>query len=118
LGAREERSEMALAQRNVSPILQQADKLFAPLVQEGMFKSYDELIKALLLDYIDRQIASYERQVRAFEKRHGMSFEEYTWSLRGKASTAEEDEWMDWEEVLIFWRKWKGIKRQIADVAL
>lgn len=109
---------MAATQWKVSPVLQQADKLFTPLVREGVFRSYDELIKALLLDYIDRQIASYGRQVKAFEKRHGMSFEEYTRGLRGKASIAEEDEWMDWEEALIFLRKWEGIKRQIADVAL
>jgi hypothetical protein len=66
---------------------------------------------------IDQQIAFYEKQVRAFEARHGMTFEEYTHSLRGRASIAEEDEWMDWEEALVFLRKWKKIKRQTADAA-
>lgn len=109
---------MAVVEQKVSPILKQADKLFTPLVQEGVFESYDELIRVLLLDYIDRQIASYERQVKAFEKRRDVTFEELTQNLRGKASTAEEDEWMDWEEALIFLRKWERIKRQVTDVAL
>ena len=62
---------------------------------------------------IDRQIALYEEQVRAFEARHGMTFEEYTHNLRERASIAEEDEWMDWEEALVFLRKWEKIKRQM-----
>ena len=64
--------------------------------------------------HIDRQIALYEEQARAFEARHGMTFEEYTRNLRGRASIAEEDEWMDWEEALVFLGKWKKIKRQIG----
>ena len=78
------------------------------------FKSYDELLKSLLLDYIDRQIILYEEHAKAFEAKHGMTFEEYTRSLRGRASIAEEDEWMDWEEALVFLGKWRKIKRQIG----
>jgi hypothetical protein len=103
--------------QQATPILEYADRLFTPLVQEGIFRSYDELLKSLLLDYIDRQIALYEEQARAFEVKHEMTFEEYTHNLRGRASIAEEDEWMDWEEALVFLRKWKKIKRQTADAA-
>ncbi len=63
---------------------------------------------------IDQQIALYEKQVRAFEARHGMTFEEYTHNLKGRASIAEENEWMDWEEALVFLRRWEKIKRQIG----
>jgi len=104
--------------KNAAPVLEYAHRLFAPLVREGLFKSYDELLKSLLLDYIDRQIALHEEQVRAFEAKHGMTFEEYTRNLRGRATIVEEDEWMDWEEALVFLRKWNKIKRQLADAAL
>ncbi len=63
---------------------------------------------------IDQQIAFYEEQARAFEAKRGMTFEEYTRDLKGRASIAEEDECMDWEEALVFSRKWKKIKRQIS----
>ncbi len=63
---------------------------------------------------IDQQIALYEEQARAFEAKHGMTFEEYTHDLRRRASIAEEDEWMDWEKALVFLRKWKKIKKQIG----
>ncbi len=91
--------------KSATPILEHADRLFAPLVREGIFKSYDELLQNLLSDHIDRQIAIYEEQAKAFEAKHGMTFEEYTHDLRGRASIAEEDEWMDWEEALVFLRK-------------
>jgi len=61
---------------------------------------------------IDRQIALYDEQARAFEARHEITLEEYTRDLRGKASIAEEDERMNWEEALIFLRKCNKIKRQ------
>jgi hypothetical protein len=64
--------------QQATPILEYADRLFTPLVREGIFRSYDELLKSLLLDYIDRQIALYEEQTEAFEAKHGMTFEEYT----------------------------------------
>jgi hypothetical protein len=103
--------------QDATPILEYADRIFAPLVREGIFKSYDELLKSLLSDYIDRQIALFEGQARDFEAKHGMTFEEYTHNLKGRASIAEEDEWMDWEEALVFLRKWKKVKRQTADAA-
>ncbi|MBM4465322.1 MAG: hypothetical protein FJ014_07210 [Chloroflexi bacterium] len=103
--------------KSATPILEYADRLFTPLVREGIFKSYGELLKSLLLDYIDRQIALHEEQAIAFEAKHEMTFEEYTRNLRGKASITEEDEWMDWEETLVFLRKWKKVKRQTVDAA-
>ena len=103
--------------KSATPILEYADRLFTPLVREGIFKSYDELLKSLLLDYIDRQIILHEKQARSFEVKHRMTFEEYTRNLRGRASIAEEDEWMDWEEALVFLRKWEKIKRQTANAA-
>jgi hypothetical protein len=103
--------------KSATPILEYADRIFTPLVREGIFKSYDELLKSLLLDYIDRQIARFDGQARDFEAKHGMTFEEYTRNLSGRASIAEEDEWMDWEEALLFLGKWKKIKRQTADAA-
>jgi hypothetical protein len=109
---------MSQAPQRAIPILEYADKLFSPLVREGMFESYGELLKCLLLDYIDRQISLYEEQVKAFERKHEMTFEEYTSSLRGKSSIADEDEWMDWEEAIIFLRKWQKLKRQVTDAAL
>ncbi len=92
--------------KSTTPIIEYANRLFTPLVQEGIFKSYDELLKSLLLDYIDRQITLHEKQARAFEAKHEMTFEEYTCNLRGRASIAEEDEWMDWEEALVFVEKY------------
>lgn len=109
---------MAVKEQTGSPILEQADKLLAPLVQEGVFENYFDLLKTLLLDYIERQIMAYRRRARSFERKHGLSFERYSKHLQGQASLVDEDEWMDWEETLIFLRKWERIKKQVVDVPL
>jgi hypothetical protein len=51
-----------------------------------------------VLDYIDRRIAWAQTQVRRFEKKHGQSFAMYSQSLTGRATIADEDEWMEWEQ--------------------
>ncbi|MFQ5793203.1 MAG: hypothetical protein ACE5JI_22255 [Acidobacteriota bacterium] len=109
---------MAVRGQTGSPILEQADRLLAPLVQEGIFNNYFELLRALLLDYIERQIASYRERVSSFERKYGLSFEKYSKRLQGQASLEDEDEWMDWEETLIFLRKWESVKKQVLHVTL
>ena len=69
---------------------------------------------ALLLDYIDRQIAVYKNKTAEFEARHQQSFESYTNSLKNRATPEQEEAWMDWEVALTFLHKWQNIYAQVA----
>jgi len=60
--------------------------MFEPLKREKLFKDYEELLKHLMLIYIDQQIKTYQKQVHNFEKKHKRSFEDFTRSLKGKAT--------------------------------
>jgi len=91
-----------------------AEKIFRPIIRENIFKDYEELLKHLMLTYINQQIKTYQKQVHNFEKKHQLSFEDFTHSLKGKASWKEEDEWMAWEDAIMFLNKWEGIKDEVV----
>ncbi len=98
-------------------LLAQAEHLFAPLIREGMFADFEQAFRALLLDYIDRQIGRYKTRVAEFEAHHQQSFEAFTTTLQGRAYPAEEEAWMDWEAALAFLSKWERIQIQVANGA-
>jgi len=61
-----------------SSILGTAERLFKPLIREKLFKDYDELLKNLLIIYINQQIKTYQKQIQELEKKYQLSFDEFT----------------------------------------
>ncbi|MGQ9626907.1 MAG: hypothetical protein ACUVV0_08405 [Anaerolineae bacterium] len=68
------------------------------LVMKGIYASPEEAVKALALKHIDRDIAKYRRKISALEKKYGMSFEEFTEHIRGRATMQEEIDWEEWSD--------------------
>lgn len=87
--------------------------LTEPLVRAGIYPSTEQALKQIILDYVDRRIAWAQTKVRRFEKRHGQSFADYTRSLTGRATVADEDEWMEWESLLDMLESWRKVKTEI-----
>ena len=94
-------------------ILGTAERLFKPLIREKLFKDYDELLKNLLIIYINQQIKTYQKQIQDLEKKYQLSFEEFTRAIQGKASWKDEDDWLDWEDAVLFMKKWENIKEEV-----
>ena len=67
------------------------------LVTTGMYKSPQEAVKGLALAQIERDIAKYRRRIAALQRKYGMSFEEFTAHLQGRATMAEEIDWEEWD---------------------
>lgn len=101
-----------------SSIFGTAERLFKPLIREHLFKNYDELLKKLLIIYINQQIKTYQKQIQDFEKKYQLSFEEFTRAIQGKASWQDEDDWMDWEDAVLFLKKWENIKEEVLHGAV
>ncbi len=95
-------------------LVEYAERLFAPLIREGVFENLERAFRALLLDYVERQIATYKHKVAECESRYQQSFEIFTASLKGRATPDEEEAWMDWEAALTFLSKWQRIRAQVA----
>jgi hypothetical protein len=98
---------------STSHISQTIPLLTEPLVRAGIYPSAEQALKQIVLDYVDRRIAWAQAKARRFEKRHGQSFSDYSRSLAGRASEADEDEWMEWESLLDMLESWRQVKTEI-----
>ncbi|MGC9396215.1 MAG: hypothetical protein ACP5J4_15335 [Anaerolineae bacterium] len=87
--------------------------LTEPFVRTGVYSSPEQALKHIFLDYIQRQINWAKVELRRYEQRHGETFEEWTQALSGKATIAEEDEWMEWEATQDMLAGWQQIKTEI-----
>jgi len=83
------------------------------LVRAGFFPTSEQALKHIVLDFIDRRIAWAQAKVRRFEKKHGQSFADYTGTLTGRATSIEEDEWMEWESLLDMLESWRQVKEEV-----
>ncbi len=84
-----------------------------PLVRAGFYPTSDQALKQIVLDYVDRRIVWSLNKVRRLEKKHGLTFTEFSQALSGRASIADEDEWMAWESLLDMLESWREAKLEI-----
>ena len=78
-----------------------------------VYPTSEQALKHIVLDFIDRRIAWGQAKVRRFEKKHGQSFTAYSQSLSGRATSAEEDEWMEWESLMDMLESWRQVKAEV-----
>jgi hypothetical protein len=87
--------------------------LTEPLVRAGFYPTAEQALKHIVLDFINHRIAWAQAKIRRLEKKHGQSFTDYTRSLEGRATGAEEDEWMEWESLLDMLESWRQVKAEV-----
>ena len=85
------------------------------LVATGKYESPADALRALALDQINRKIVLYERRVSRFEKKHRTTFDKFTRKLHGRASTSQEDDWLEWETALEMLEEWRRVKRELSN---
>jgi hypothetical protein len=80
-----------------------------------VFDNFERALSALLLDYIDRQIARYKNTNDELEKHYKQNFDSFSASLKNSAAPEQEEAWMDWESTLVFLRKWQVVRAQVTE---
>ena len=99
-------------------IAQTVPLLTEPLVRAGFYPTTEQALKHIVLDFIDRRIAWAQAKVRRLEKKHGQSFADYTSALAGRATSTDEDEWMEWESLLDMLENWRQVKAEVQRSAV
>jgi hypothetical protein len=83
----------------------------------GMYPSPGEAIKALALAQIEQDIAKYQKRIAAFEEKYGMSFEDFTAHIRGRATMEEEIDWEEWDDARMMLEIRKKNREAIACIS-
>jgi len=84
------------------------------LVMTGRYGSPDEAIAAMALEQLDQEIARYRAKIAAFEEKYGMTFEEFTAHIRGRATMQEEMDWEEWDDARVMLEVREKNRREIA----
>ena len=102
------------------------EAILEPFVRRKLFVSQEEAAQKLARNYILQQVDTYKQRIAEFERKHGMSFEQFTRyttertaRLRNLGDTPkeklqilsqdimrDEEDWLDWkaaEEMLTSW---------------
>ncbi len=87
--------------------------LTEPFVRAGLYPSQEQALKHIILDYIERQIVQIETELRGYEQKYQQSFAAWTQALSGRASIADEDDWLEWEALLDMRDSWRQIKQDV-----
>jgi len=87
--------------------------IIEPLVRRGWYKSPAEALKEIVLEYVRQKINKAKAEIAALETKYGMTFEEFTEAIKGKASIQEEDDWMQWESALDMLQAWQETEKEI-----
>jgi hypothetical protein len=98
---------------SATALTQVASMLTEPFVRTGIYASPEQALKHIILDYIERQIAWAEAEIQHYEQKYQQTFAEWTESLSGQATIAEEDDWMEWEATIDMLEGWRQIKTQV-----
>ena len=83
------------------------------LVATRKYHSLDEALYALAIGEVDRKIAKCRRRIRNLRKEHGMTFDEFTAYLHGRATIEQEDDWLEWEAAINMLSDWEATKKEL-----
>ena len=98
-------STMAITQ--AIPILTEA------FVRTSLYPGPEQALKHIILDYVERQIAWAESELRRYEQNYQCTFAEWSESLPGRATISDKDDWMEWEATLDTLDGWRQIKAEV-----
>lgn len=83
------------------------------LVTAGVYTDEETAIRAMAIEQVEKKIAAYHEQVQTFEEKYPHGLDEHSRLLEGKASMAEEDEWMEWKGAVVMLEAWQQALQEV-----
>jgi len=90
------------------------EAIVEPLVQKGIFSNAEHAVAEMTKDFVSRQVQKWRRRVRKFERKYGTDYHSFTDSLRGRATMAEEEHWLDWKIAAEMLESWEKLLKEMA----
>ncbi len=82
------------------------ENLVKPLVQSGVYEDETSALRAIVIDYIDRKKAEYDKTISSFEKKYKKNFTAFTEDIANCATVDVEEDWMEWKGAIVMRKGW------------
>lgn len=81
------------------------NKVAGSLVATQKYATVEEAFWEMAISAVRHKVAYYQRRLRKMEHKYEMDFDSFSVKLKGKATPAQEDDWL----------AWKSARRMLAD---
>ncbi len=81
------------------PPVQILTSLAERLTVTGMYPSPEQAITGIALAQVEQEIARLQGQIAALQRQYRMTFDEFTASLRNRATMEDEIAWEEWDDL-------------------
>jgi hypothetical protein len=85
------------------------------LVVKHRYANLEDAYRGMALTAIREKINYYRRRIRRFQRKYASDFETFTTRLEGRASPAEEDDWLAWRSARTMLADWQESYQEILN---
>ena len=83
------------------------NKIAGSLVAAKRFATPEEALWDMAVSSVRGKVTYYRRRIRKMETKYGMDFDKFTTALKGKATPAQEDDWLAWKSAHSMLTDWQ-----------
>lgn len=85
------------------------------LVAKQRYTSIEEALRELALASVRSKTAYYRRRIRRLERKYATDFDTFTARMKGRATPAEEDDWLAWRSARRMLADWQQAYRDLRN---
>lgn len=90
-------------------------KVAGSLVAQQRYASVEEALWELALSAVRSKAAHYRRRIRRLERKYVTDFDTFAARLKGRATPAEEDDWLAWRSAQHMLADWQQAYRDLCN---
>jgi CRISPR/Cas system-associated endonuclease Cas1 len=90
-------------------------KIASTLVAQQKYANNDEALLSLALSAVRSKIAYYRQRIRKLERKYKTDFDSFTDQLKGRATPAQEDDWLNWRSAQNMLDDWQQTYQDLLD---
>lgn len=87
------------------------------LVTRQKYASIDEALRGLAISAVRSKMDYYRRRIRKLERQYATDFDAFTARLQGRATPAEEDDWLAWRSARHMLTDWQQVYQDLRNDA-
>lgn len=85
------------------------------LVKRSKYQDIEQALREMALITVRNKINYYQRRLRSFERKYATDFQSFTERLQGKATPAEEDDWLAWRSAQSMAADWRQTYEELLN---